>query len=359
MLSSTSAFRANADANDLYFEVKRQGFWIVTGTLLSILFASFDYRRIQQWIWIGYVLSVVLLLACFVPGIGLEINGEQRWISGKVIGIDLRVQPSEFAKLALIATLAGWLARNGNSVANLQQGFLIPCAIAALILALIAAEVDIGTTSVLAATVFLLMFIAGSNRKLLLGAAGVAIAGLASLVVLVPGRMTRVIAIFRPEEHQHGVGLQQEMAKLALGTGGVDGTGLGEGSLKMLYMPFAHTDFIFPMIGEELGLVGTLTVLLCFAGFTWAGTVISQKAPDAFGRLLGIGIVLCISIQAALNMAVTTAIFPNTGLPLPFVSYGGSNLVCSLMGVGILLSIHRAAVQNRTETLNSTETARI
>tara|TARA_R110002096_G_scaffold215310_9_gene403108 strand:+ start:18821 stop:19984 length:1164 start_codon:yes stop_codon:yes gene_type:complete len=341
MLASTSAFQANVDADDLYFEVKRQALWGVAGISVALFFAQIDYRRIQNWIWPVYAVAAVLLIACFIPAIGQEINGERRWINSAFIGINFRVQPSEFAKLVLIATLATWFARYSNSIHDVRLGFLFPTVIAGFILALIAAEVDIGTTAVLTGVVFALMFIAGCNRRLLFGGAIAATLGLATLVALVPGRMTRVMAILKPEEHEHGVGLQQNMAKLALGSGGVDGMGLGEGSLKMLYMPFAHTDFIFPMIGEELGLVGTLTVLACFAGFAWSGTVISQRAPDSFGRLLGIGIVLCVSIQAALNIAVTTAVFPNTGLPLPFVSYGGSNLICSLMGVGILLSIHR------------------
>ncbi len=349
MLFSTAAFSAEVRADDLYFDAKRQLFWLAIGIALAVGFFLFDYRKLQPFRWQIYGFVIVLLGACFIPHIGQEINGERRWISGGLLGIPLRIQPSEFAKLGLLIALAAWFDHHRNTIRDTWTGITVPCLLASVILGLIAAEVDIGTTAVLSCGTFAVIYIAGSNRKFLFAGALTGIAALATLVTVVPGRMNRVLALLYPDDYEKGIGHQQAMAKLALGSGGVDGMGLGEGRLKMLYMPFAHTDFIFPMIGEELGLIGTLTVLFCFLSFVLAGLAIAGRAPDLFGQLLGSGLVIAIATQAVLNMAVTTAVFPNTGLPLPFVSYGGSNLVCSLISVGILLSIHRHANRTRGE----------
>jgi cell division protein FtsW len=153
--------------------------------------------------------------------------------------------------------------------------------------------------------------------------------------------MDRVWAVIHPEAHAQGVGLQQRIAEIALGSGGLHGMGLGAGRMKMLYMPFAHTDFVFPMIGEELGLGGAMLVLACFAVFAMSGLAIAQRASDRFGQVLGVGLTIMIAGQALLNIAVTTGSFPNTGLPLPFVSYGGSNLVASLVATGLLVNLAR------------------
>ena len=341
MLFSTAGFSTDAHPDDIYAEAKRQLFWLAAGLVICAVFVTIDYHVLKRWAITSYLLAAVLLLGCFLPGVGQEINGESRWINFAALGLNYRVQPSEFAKFALILALAAYFARFSRRKDEFQRGFLFPALIAGGILGLIVAEVDLGTTAVLAAASFGLMFVAGVNWKWLTGGAAVAIAGLATLVLLVPGRMGRVLAFLDLEGHAQGVGLQQKMATLAFGSGGVDGLGLGAGRLKMLYLPFAHTDFIFPMIGEELGLLATLSVVLCFGAFAAMGLSIAHQAPDRFGKLLATGIVLAISVQAILNMAVTTAVFPNTGLPLPFVSYGGSHLVCSLLAVGVLLNIFR------------------
>lgn len=356
MLASTSVWGADAKAEDVYFDVKRQLLWIGAGILLCIGAASIDYHVLKRYAWAGYIFAAVLLAACFLPNVGQQINGENRWISAANLGVDFRFQPSELGKLALVALLAAWFARHHDKADRFWIGFALPAVFAAGILALIVLEVDIGSTLVLAGAVAAVMFVAGVSLRWLAIGGLVAAVGVAILIASDPIRMERIDALIHPELYEETTGHQQRMAVVALGSGGVEGLGLGMGRMKMMYMPFAHTDFIFPMIGEELGIAGTMTVVFCFIAITILGLVIAMHAPDRFGKLLGVGIVMCISVQAVVNIGVTTRLLPNTGLPLPFVSYGGSNLLVSLVGVGCLLNIYRQGrLHERAEPLLSRE----
>lgn len=343
MLASTSAFGHHARAEDPYFDVKRQALWVGVGVCVAAWIAFCDYRALRRGAWWFYGVAAILLAACYIPGLGVEINGERRWV--QIAGKSL--QPSEFAKLALMTVLAAWFAQPERKAEDWVNGFLRPGLMAGLMLLLIAMEVDIGTTVVLGVAVGGVMFVAGVPRKFLLGGLAAGVAMVAALALLVPGKMSRLTTFAAGIRTGQVIDYQQKMARLALGSGGVEGVGLGAGRMKMKYLPFAHTDFIFPMIGEELGIVATTGVVLCFLTFGVMGVAIASRAPDEFGRLLGTGLVLCVVVQAAVNIAVTTGVFPNTGLPLPFVSYGGSNLVCSLFCAGVLLSIHRESGKAR------------
>ena len=334
MLFSTGTFSAGADPGDLYFDVKRQGIWLGIGIPLAIYAALVDLEGLRRLTWLLFGVAFLLLLLCFVPGIGREINGERRWID-----LGVRFQPSELAKLTLALGMATWFGRDRGRGWGVR--LVVPVLLAGIMLVPVALEVDIGTTGVLAAMVFAAFLVADVDRRWLLGGAVAGVIGFVLLVILVPGRMERVWAILQPELHAQGVGLQQRIAEVALGSGGLHGMGLGAGRMKMLYMPFAHTDFVFPMIGEELGLCGAMLVLACFAVFALSGLAIAQRASDRFGQVLGAGLTIMIAGQALLNIAVTTGSFPNTGLPLPFVSYGGSNLVASLVATGLLVNLAR------------------
>lgn len=343
MLASTSSFGVHARTEDPYFDLKRQMVWILVGLCLAAWMAIWDYRALKPVAWWLYGLVVLLLAGCFVPGLGMEINQEMRWI--QIGGKSL--QPSEFGKVALVLALAAWYAEPGRELGDWRNALLRPGLAAGLVLALIAAEVDIGTTVVLGLVAGAVMYVAGVPRRQLFAGlmAGVAAVGL--LACVMPEKTERLVTFGRGVWTGQVLDYQQKMAGLAFGSGGVEGMGLGAGRMKMKYLPFAHTDFIFPMIGEELGLVATTGAVLCFLTFGVVGVMIASQAPDRFGRLLGTGLVLCVTVQAAVNIAVTTGVFPNTGLPLPFVSYGGSNLVCSLFCAGVLLSIHRESGRAR------------
>jgi len=339
MLFSTSAF-ARDSHGDVYFFIKRQAVWIGVGLVLCIFASLVDYHFWQRTWWLWFALALVALALCYVPHIGMRLNGSRRWIG---LG-PLTVQPSELAKPAVIFFLAAWFSQYEKPDRKMLVGFLVPLAIIGLPALLVLGEVDLGTTALIATTAFVVMFVAGAN-PLWLG--GVAITGVGALLVIatrISERMGRLSAFLHPQHFKEDAGLQQMQALIAWGSGGMEGLGLGNGRQKMLYLPYAHTDFIFPIVGEELGLRFSLLVVFLFLVIIVCGIMIALHAKDRFGLLLGCGVVSLVALQAAVNIGVTTSLLPNKGLPLPFISYGGSNLVACMFGVGLLLNIYRQGI---------------
>jgi Bacterial cell division membrane protein len=338
MLFSTSAFARDAHG-DVYFFIKRQAIWLGIGLLGCSAATLIDYHFWQRTWWLWFVLALGTLALCFVPHLGMRINGSRRWVGAGPVTF----QPSEIAKIAAVFFLAWWFARFEKRSGNVIFGFVVPLAFIAILLSLIITEVDLGTTALIATTAFVVMFVAGTN-SILLGALSIsALLGLLFVATCLPERMSRLLAFMHPENYKQDAGLQQMQALIAWGSGGMEGLGLGNGRQKMLYLPYAHTDFIFPMIGEELGLRVSLLVVFLFIVIIVCGMLIALHAKDRFGMLLGCGIISLVGLQAAVNIGVTTSLLPNKGLPLPFISYGGSNLVACLFGIGILLNIYRQA----------------
>jgi cell division protein FtsW len=339
MLFSTSAF-ARDSHGDVYFFMKRQAIWLGVGLTVCTVAALVDYHFWQRTWWIWFGLALVALSLCFVPHFGMRINGSRRWVG---LG-PFTFQPSEIAKVAVVFFLAWWFARCEKGAGRILQGFVIPFAVVVTILLLIVMEVDLGTTALIGATMFVIMFVAGTNPVLLglLSLGG--LAGILFVATHMSERMARLSAFMDPERFKDDAGLQQMQALIAWGSGGMEGLGLGNGRQKMLYLPYAHTDFIFPMIGEELGLRVSLLVVFLFVVIIVCGMMIALHAKDRVGLLLGCGIVSLLGLQAAVNIGVTTSLLPNKGLPLPFVSYGGSNLAACLFGIGLLLNIYRQGV---------------
>src|SRR5476651_1977917 len=339
MLFSTSAF-ARDSHGDVYFFVKRQVVWLGVGLVVCTVAALVDYHFWQRTWWIWFGLALIALSLYFVPHFGMRINGSRRWVG---LG-PFTFQPSEIAKIAVVFFLAWWFARYEKGSGRILQGFMIPFAIVVILLLLIVMEVDLGTTALIGATMFVIMFVAGTNPVLLglLSLGG--LAGILFVATHMSERMDRLSAFMDPERFKDDAGLQQMQALIAWGSGGMEGLGLGNGRQKMLYLPYAHTDFIFPMIGEELGLRISLLVVFLFVVIIVCGIMIALHAKDRFGLLAGCGIVALLGLQAAVNIGVTTSLLPNKGLPLPFISYGGSNLVACLFGIGLLLNIYRQAV---------------
>lgn len=354
MLFSTSAF-ARDSHGDVSFFIKRQAIWFGIGLTICIATALIDYHFWQRTWWVWFAVALVALTLCFVPHVGMRINGSRRWIGLGQIGF----QPSEIAKIATVLFLAWWFSRYEKNTGTPVYGFVLPLAIVSLLLGLIMLEVDLGTTALLGATAFVVMFVAGSN-PILLGL--VSLSGLGGIVIVatqISERMSRLSAFLDPQRFKEDAGLQQMQALIALGSGGMEGLGLGNGRQKMLYLPYAHTDFIFPIIGEELGLRFTLLVIFLFVVVVVCGMMIALHAKDRFGLLLGCGIVSLLGLQAAVNIGVTTSLLPNKGLPLPFISYGGSNLVACLFGIGLLVNIYRQAVFEPRNQKQQTMQARI
>jgi cell division protein FtsW len=354
MLFSTSAF-ARDSHGDMYFFMKRQALWLVIGLAVCIGAALLDYHFWQRTWWIWFALALLALALCFAPHIGMRINGSRRWVG---LG-PFAFQPSEIGKIAAIFFLATWYTRHEKASGELLNGFVIPFAIVSTLLLLVVTEVDLGTTALIGATMFVIMFVAGANPALLglLSVAG--LGGMLFVATHMSERMARLVAFMDPQRFKDDAGLQQMQALIAWGSGGMEGLGLGNGRQKMLYLPYAHTDFIFPMIGEELGLRVSLLVVFLFVVIIVCGLMIALHAKDRFGLLLGCGTISLLAIQAAVNIGVTTSLLPNKGLPLPFISYGGSNLVACLFGIGLLLSIYRQGVLEPANKKRVTLDARI
>ena len=354
MLFSTSAF-ARDSHGDVYFFIKRQATWFGVGLVVCTVAALIDYHLWQRTWWLWFALALVVLALCYVPHIGLRLNGSRRWIG---LG-PITVQPSELAKVAVIFFLSAWFTRYEKPTRKLLLGFVLPLAIISLPAALVLGEVDLGTTALIGTTAFVVMFVAGAN-PLWLGI--VSLSGLGALLIVatqISERMGRLSAFLHPQHFQEDAGLQQMQALIAWGSGGMEGLGLGNGRQKMLYLPYAHTDFIFPIVGEELGLRFSLLVVFLFVVIIVCGTMIALHAKDRFGLLLGCGVVSLLALQAAVNIGVTTSLLPNKGLPLPFISYGGSNLVACMFGVGLLLNIYRQGILEPPNKKHATMHARI
>jgi len=354
MLFSTSAY-ARDSHGDVYFFIKRQAIWIGIGLVGCIFAALVNYQFWQKTWWLWFAVALAALALCYIPHIGMRINGSRRWVGYGPITF----QPSEFAKIATIFFLAAWFARSEKPDGNVLSGFIIPLAIISVPAALVLGEVDLGTTALIGTTAFVVMFIAGTN-PLLLG--GLAVAGLGGLLVVatqISERMGRLSAFLHPQTYKDDAGLQQMQALIAWGSGGMEGLGLGNGRQKMLYLPYAHTDFIFPIIGEELGLRFSLLVVFLFVVIIVCGIMIALHARDRFGLLLGCGIVSLLALQAAVNIGVTTSLLPNKGLTLPFISYGGSNLAACMFGIGVLVNIYRQGILEPPPTKRATMNAKV
>ncbi len=354
MLFSTSAY-ARDSHGDVYFFIKRQAIWIGIGLVACIFAALMNYQFWQKTWWLWFAAALAALALCYIPHIGMRINGSRRWVGYGPITF----QPSELAKIATIIFLAAWFARREKPDGNVFSEFIIPLAIISVPAALVLGEVDLGTTALIGTTAFVVMFIAGTN-PLWLG--GLALAGLGGLLIVatqISERMGRLSAFLHPQNYKDDAGLQQMQALIAWGSGGMDGLGLGNGRQKMLYLPYAHTDFIFPIIGEELGLRFSLLVVFLFVVIIVCGIMIALHARDRFGLLLGCGIVSLLALQAAVNIGVTTSLLPNKGLPLPFISYGGSNLAACMFAIGVLVNIYRQGILEPTPVKRATMNAKV
>jgi cell division protein FtsW len=337
MLFSTSAAYAKDRYGDQHYVLKRQLAWMLVGAVGCVMAASVPYPKLRGVCTGVLVAAGIMLALVLVPHIGLRVGGARRWLG---FG-PLRYQPSELGKLALVVWLAHWLAKEKRRLDRFSRGFAIPIGVTGMTLLLILAEPDFGSTALMAAVSFAMMYIAGVRLRFIVPAILVGLAGFAMLIIHNPTRAARLMAFMDLEKYKQGAGYQDWQAILAFGSGGIRGLGLGNSFQKMFYLPEAHTDFIFPIIGEELGLVGTMAILLAFVLLMVCAAIISLRASDLFGQYLGMGMAVLLAMQALINIGVVTAWLPTKGLPLPFISFGGSNLVVNMAAIGLLLNIYR------------------
>lgn len=335
MLYSASALMALERYKDPYFFLKKQVVWVGIGSFFFILLAGTDYNILQEHSRIIMVVSAVLLTAVLI--VGDEISGAKRWLRLGPIGF----QPSELAKIAVILGLADYCDRRRSRLQHFGKGLVPALFILLGFCGLIAAEPDLGTPTVIVVTGLAILYMGGARFSHIMGLVLGAVPFFTIAVLAVPYRRQRFFAFLDPWADPQGSGYQIIQSLMALGSGGFTGKGLGASDLKRLYLPELHTDFIFPIIGEELGWFGSCLIITLFAVLVYRGARIANKAPNLFGRLVTAGIIFTLGFQAVINIAIASGSLPTKGLPLPFFSFGGSSLLFTLAGLGIVMNVSR------------------
>ena len=339
MVYSASAVVAASQNQNQYHYVVRQGVWTLAGLGVMLWAMRSDYSRLRSPVVVYGLLTVSLV--CLVAVFGFSPrNGARRWIH---LPGGFTFQPSEVAKLSLTIFLARFLERRAGEEGSFWRTFAPAVFVTGVLAGLVIREPDLGTAMMLGVICVSLLWTAGARLKHMALAAAPALAGVSYLLLFVPFRRERMISFLDPWADAQGTGYQVVQSLLAVGSGGVNGLGFTEGKQKLFFLPFAHSDFIYAVVGEELGLYGALGVVALFGLFLWRGMRAALGAPDRFGMLLGVGVVSSVVVQALFNISVALALLPTKGIPLPFISYGGSSLVPTLFAVGVLLNISQYA----------------
>ncbi len=339
MIYSASAIRAQERFGDPTFFLKKQLVYACVGLLAMAWAVGRDLRTFQRLTPILFLGSLLLLLLVLVPHVGIRVNGARRWI--RLFGFSF--QPAELAKLAVILFLASYFARRQDRLNDFLDGFVPPLCMIGLMAGLIILQPNFGTAVILLFAAGALFFVGGARINHLLATAGAALPVLAFLIMRSAHGKTRLLALLDPARVSAKATYQLDQSFNALGPGGLFGRGLGDSMQKLFFLPEPHTDFIFAIVGEEMGFVGAMLVVVLFGLFLWRGMRAAARAGDAYASYLAMGITALIVGQAALNMAVVSGLLPTTGVPLPFVSFGGSSLTLTLFGVGILLNVSRGS----------------
>lgn len=337
MIYSSSSIYAWERYKDSAFFLKRHISFVLIGAVLTFLFMAIDYKVLRKYAKPLLIISFILLLLVLIPGIGREVSGARRWFRFKFISF----QPSELANLAIIIYVADFIARKGSAITTFIKGFLPPMLILGAMGLLMLAQPDLGTTVAISSVIFIMLFVAGTRVLYLLSLLLMSLPVLGVLILSVPYRRARILSFLNPWLDPKGGGFQIIQSQIALGSGGIFGVGLGHSKQKLFYLPAAHTDFIFSIIGEELGIIGTVGVVILFIIFIHQGIKILKNIPDKFGYFLALGLLSMISLKAVINIGVSCGLLPTKGLPLPFISYGGSSFIFDMISVGILMNIAR------------------
>lgn len=337
MIYSASGVFSWERNKDSFFFLKRHIAFVVIGFLLGFLCMTIDYRKLRDYAKPILIVSLALLVLVLIPGLGREVSGARRWFRFKFISF----QPSELVNLAMIIYIADFISRKGNLIKSFWKGFAPPVCILGFTSILILLQPDLGTTVSLAAVVFIMLFIAGVRSTYLVSMFLASIPFLYLLIFSVPYRRARILAFINPWLDPKGSGFQIIQSQIAIGSGGIFGTGLGHSKQKLFYLPAAHTDFIFSIIGEELGLLGTVCVIALFIIFIHLVIKVIKNTSDKFGYFLCVGLAAMICFKAIVNIGVSCGMFPTKGLPLPFISYGGSSFVFDMISVGLILNVAR------------------
>lgn len=338
MVASAGVVYGRVRFGDDYYFLKQQLFGLGVGMLFLCILQHIHYKVWQRFVVPIFLIAIVLLVLVFIPGIGTTVYGAARWVE---LG-PLSFQPSEVMKFAIILYLAAWFSSKGRAkTSDFFEGLVPFLALLSIVGFLIIKQPDTGTLGLIFLIALSIFFASGANLLHIMSLIGAGFVFLFILIKMAPYRMQRFLVFMNPDHDPMGFGYQMTQALLALGSGGLFGVGLGQSRQKFNYLPEPVTDSIFAVLGEELGLIGTVTVVALFLFIAWRGLRIAAAAPDEFGRLLAIGIVSWIVFQAFINISAITGLIPLTGIPLPFISYGGTSLAVLLAAVGILLNISK------------------
>ncbi len=335
MVYSASSVADYVNFSDSAHHFKRHAVSILVGVAALFMAQAFDYRNLRRWAWWIYGGCVAALGAVLVIGVGKW--GAKSWID---LG-PTTIQPSEYAKLACIIITALLFTQLDERVVRPKEAWTRMLFAVGAVVFLVMLQPDMGTTMSIVLSVYLVLLLAGVSWGILAGTAGLGLAGVLGLMLAASYRAARLKAFLDPWADPQGSGYQSIQAMLAFGSGGIDGVGLGLSRQKFFYLPAAHNDFIFAIVGEELGLIGTLAIVAAFVVFTYAGIRIALGTRDRFGRLLAGGVVGMVAVQAVMNMAAVTGLMPVTGIPMPLVSYGGSSMTFTMLCVGVVLSVSK------------------
>jgi cell division protein FtsW len=337
MIFSASSAQAYADHHDTAYFLKRQIVYLAVGMVLAYGAYRVDYRKLRAPAPYLLVLCGMGLIAVLVPHVGVVVNGARRWIGAGPVSL----QPSEFAKLGIVLYLSAVLSLRGDRITSLSRGLFPLCVPVLFFTMLVFVEPDMGTASLIVFTSFAIFFAAGARFEHLLLIVLATVPPAVLAVLASPYKRARIFAFVNPWKDAQNTGFHIVQSLLALGSGGFFGVGLGESRAKFFYLPEQYTDFIFSVLGEELGLIGTVAVVVLFLLFGYRAIRIAIAAPDRFGFFLATGCAALIVIQAFVNIGVVTSSWPVTGVPLPFISFGGSSLIVSLVAVALVLNVGR------------------
>jgi cell division protein FtsW len=337
MVFSASYYKGLTDYGDSYYFFKRQLIWAVAGLFLFFVTANIPYTFYRRFVGTILLISILLLIAVLIPGVGVEVKGARRWIE---LG-PMSFQPSELVKLSALIYTASIMTKKQPVMDSFKRAVLPPLIVLGLLCSLIVIEPHYSTTIIILSSCMVVIFCAGLRFRHFLFLASTGIPVLMWVMIMEPYRIKRLATLFNPWKNPTADGYQIIQSLYAIGPGGLTGSGLGNSIQKMAYLPEAHTDFIFAIVAEELGFIGGTLLITLFIALILRGIRISLRAPDQFGMLLGIGITSLIGIEALFNLGVVTAMLPVTGVPLPFISYGGSSLMLGMASLGILLNISR------------------
>jgi len=327
--------------NDAYYFLKRQILSASLGAFIMFAISRLDYRYLEKYTYYIMGITFLMLIALMVPGLGKEVGGARRWL---MFG-GFTFQPSELAKFALVLFIAKSLVKRSDQLKNFAYGYLPKLIVLGFFIVPILFQPDLGTATIICLVTFAMLMIAGLRSKFLVYSALAVVPLFVIAIINAEYRVRRIVAFLNPWEHQSDEGFQIVQSFYAFGRGGLFGTGIGGSSQKLFYLPEAHTDFIFSVIGEELGFVGTLIIVLLFSILIWRGFTIAYQAKDSFGTHLAIGLTLLIGIQAFMNMGIAVGLLPTKGLTLPFISMGGSSLIVLMLSIGVLLNISEKQIQ--------------